>query len=438
MATLAQQLAELDSAAPQEFDAEDGFEPNALAQAQDIAREHYIDVGPSSLRKLGENELDAKYDAVKVSRDQLHDDSDEDVHASDSDDDGEDMRVDSNVQHAPPSDSESAASASASEDDDAAQVEDATTALQKTRQSDIAKGKAVSCQLQVWDALIDARIRLQKSVLATQKLPQSDGLSQKLDDPEGQEALSRFLASANALSETLFDMQERLFALSTDLSPPPRKKRKIDDADHADEDFPDRAIRERTRALSDLDAAYHPHLVTTLNKWSAKIQAVSPALFATNANAFSKRAPVAQRGVVELIDDTLAKQHDKRQAENDTQGYDDTDFYQTLLRDVIESRGGMAGAEPWMLQKQRKVKKVVDTKASKGRKLRYTVHEKLKHFMVPVANAAWHDEQIDELFASLLGKGFEDGPAKQQAKANGDDGQPLDVHVAADGFRLFG
>jgi protein AATF/BFR2 len=35
------------------------------------------------------------------------------------------------------------------------------------------------------------------------------------------------------------------------------------------------------------------------------------------------------------------------------------------------------------------------------------VHEKLQNFMVPVpVHGVWHEEQIDELFASLLGKGF--------------------------------
>ena len=33
---------------------------------------------------------------------------------------------------------------------------------------------------------------------------------------------------------------------------------------------------------------------------------------------------------------------------------------------------------------------------------------------VPVSRGAWHEEQIDELFASLLGKGFE-GAAEEMA-----------------------
>jgi protein AATF/BFR2 len=52
--------------------------------------------------------------------------------------------------------------------------------------------------------------------------------------------------------------------------------------------------------------------------------------------------------------------------------FDDTDFYQKILRDIIDSRGDSNGGEDWMVsQKQKKAKKKVDTKASKGRKLRF-------------------------------------------------------------------
>jgi protein AATF/BFR2 len=49
--------------------------------------------------------------------------------------------------------------------------------------------------------------------------------------------------------------------------------------------------------------------------------------------------------------------------------FDDTDFYQSLLRDIIASK---TGEEDWAIEQTRKrkeKKKVVDTKASKGRKL---------------------------------------------------------------------
>jgi protein AATF/BFR2 len=60
---------------------------------------------------------------------------------------------------------------------------------------------------------------------------------------------------------------------------------------------------------------------------------------------------------------------------------------------------------------------------------RYEVHEKIQNFMVPVPLGAgvWHEAQTDELFASLLGKGY---------KMTEDDVE--EVGPPDNGFRLFG
>jgi protein AATF/BFR2 len=66
---------------------------------------------------------------------------------------------------------------------------------------------------------------------------------------------------------------------------------------------------------------------------------------------------------------------------------------------------------------------------------RYETHEKLQSFMVPihVAQGGWHEEQVDELFASLFGKGEGDGEGD-----GGDDGVLGNgVRVDAE-FRVFG
>jgi protein AATF/BFR2 len=57
--------------------------------------------------------------------------------------------------------------------------------------------------------------------------------------------------------------------------------------------------------------------------------------------------------------------------EEDMEIFDDTDFYQQLLRDVIDAKSG-ANADWIAMQRERKAtkKKQVDTKASKGRKIR--------------------------------------------------------------------
>jgi protein AATF/BFR2 len=52
--------------------------------------------------------------------------------------------------------------------------------------------------------------------------------------------------------------------------------------------------------------------------------------------------------------------------------------------------------------------------------------------MVPVpVPGAWHDEQVDELFASLLGKGFDN------IALNAEEPQ-VQRDIAVGGFRVFG
>lgn len=146
----------------------------------------------------------------------------------------------------------------------------------------------------------------------------------------------------------------------------------------------------------------HPHLVQTLTKWSSKIQAVAPSvLLPANRGAFSSKSNAQSlKSAVQHVDETLGSDYDKLLARTrvyrgkgarlgkdvvvadreeeapslDVEVFDDTDFYQQLLRDVIDSRvngSGIRGADDWMVvQKQKKAKKKVDTKASKGRKLR--------------------------------------------------------------------
>ncbi|XP_074660087.1 protein AATF-like [Tubulanus polymorphus] len=102
----------------------------------------------------------------------------------------------------------------------------------------------------------------------------------------------------------------------------------------------------------------------------------------------------------------------------DPEIFDDNDFYHQLLRELIERKTSaitdpVALSRQWMeIQKLRsKMKKKVDTKASKGRKIRYDVHPKLVNFMAPVDNSTWSDETRNELFSSLFGKRFADQEA---------------------------
>jgi protein AATF/BFR2 len=91
--------------------------------------------------------------------------------------------------------------------------------------------------------------------------------------------------------------------------------------------------------------------------------------------------------------------------------YDDTTLYKTLLNQLVEQRkmdsgrtsGGDSAPAQWVV-KEAKMRKIVDTKASKGRKMRFTVHEKLQNFMAPEDRGSWEEQAVDRFFGTLLGQ----------------------------------
>lgn len=97
--------------------------------------------------------------------------------------------------------------------------------------------------------------------------------------------------------------------------------------------------------------------------------------------------------------------------EYDREIYDDNDFYHQLLRELIEVKSSDL-TDPIQLSKQwiqlqnlrSKMKRKVDTRATKGRKVRYTIHNKLVNYMAPVDEQRWHEDAKIELFNSLFGK----------------------------------
>ncbi|KXN81546.1 Protein bfr2 [Leucoagaricus sp. SymC.cos] len=481
--SLAQQLAQLDQPAPVDLDPEDlavherGSDDEGRATST-AAREHYFEVGPSSLRKLHDSVSDSKYEGVKTSRKKLmeildkeedeaeedEDESEEDEEGLDSEQEddavegpeesGRDEEIDSEVEEdeeqLPERTATSQAPTRKSQEPPSTEV--LTNSLQRTREEDLRKGKAVVRQMSLWDSLLDARIRLQKTATTVNKVTSVCSRS-ILESAECQESLRKYLEASILLAEDLFELQEMVLSMNEVATSPPRKKRRIQEDDTLE------SYTAYFDAASDstakLEQAVHPWLVQTLTKWSAKIQAVAPSvLLPSNRNAFSKNSQNV-KSAVQMVDEALldhprllaktrlARGKTKSEAadgKEDNEIFDDTDFYQQLLRDVIEFRGdGAGGADDWMaLQREKKAKKKMDTKASKGRKLRYEVHEKLQNFMVPVPVASsWHEEQIDELFTSLLGKGFESTLVDDAPLLDAERTVEVDEAIRG-GFRVFG
>jgi protein AATF/BFR2 len=192
----------------------------------------------------------------------------------------------------------------------------------------------------------------------------------------------------------------------------------------------------------------------TLEKWSAKVRG------STSLPLSHKLNPTAlQQSITSVIQDQLASsdhlirrtkiprscapvQRDLKLAE-DPNIYDDANFYQLLLKELVDQRrveslsAPAAGAEAgkamqWTAIKEAKTRKNVDTKASKGRKMRYTVHEKLQNFMAPEDRGRWEPDAIDRFFGTLLGQKMTLAEADVE-----DDEEENRVPLEEEGLMLF-
>jgi len=133
----------------------------------------------------------------------------------------------------------------------------------------------------------------------------------------------------------------------------------------------------------------------------------------------------------------------KSKVTEDVNIYDDADFYQLLLKELVDQRmvdsnssvAPVGGSErpiaQWTAVKEAKTKKNVDTKASKGRKMKFTVHEKLQNFMAPEARGNWEQDRIDRFYSTLLGQQMTLG--EDEAEGSDEDDEPL----ADEGLAFF-
>jgi len=129
--------------------------------------------------------------------------------------------------------------------------------------------------------------------------------------------------------------------------------------------------------------------------------------------AQTKAAGLFTAGAVAEEEEEVEEEGEEGEGEGeggvDLEAFDDSELYQQLLRDYIQAVGPGGNLDPAAVAamgrslSRKSKKKKVDTKASKGRKLRYAVHPKLEHFMFPVPVGECGMD-VDRLFASLPGR----------------------------------
>jgi protein AATF/BFR2 len=336
--------------------------------------------------------------------------------------------------------------------------------MSQSIKSDIEKGKQVKNQISLCDSLLDLRIRIQKAVNVANQLPQFDTFSyfnSKNEEAEKKvdEAKKETLDLINDLLEIRGDLTENNKELKKVVPNTNKRKRDINDDD---------LMNDLWEEINEYNNDFAKYQNNILEKWNRKVQtttgiqkqfkAVNQSIVSQFEQLLADKERLIKRTQLKRSDyKSLGKQEvekkeeeehvDQHLANYDPEIFDDTDFYQQLLKELIESRMSetddpIALSMKWAtfkaLQQKNKKKKVVDTKASKGRKIRYHVHEKIQNFMVPIEMGTWHEEMTNELFKSLFGRNTaKPEEEKEEEKIdliNADDGKL----TTTDGLRIFG
>lgn len=293
---------------------------------------------------------------------------------------------------------------------------------------DVAKGEAIAHQRSSFDALLNTRIHLQKGIIAMNSFSSQD--ISTLEDDRMASVVSNAEAAALRLWNGLDELRQALQP-----SPPPAKKRHVSPATHSTSTA---AMWERMQSH---EAQFIPTRRATLTKWSSRLQPLAVDRGRATLSGTSDYTPLTT-----VLDQHLAAPNRARllarsrvprscapvqaaaQIPSDPEIYDDADFYATLLRELVDRRmtdraSGSAGmllnhndsnpaaaaassssSRLLPFARDRKPRGQVDTRASKGRKMRYAVHEKLQNFMAPEDRGSWGERQTAELFAGLLGQ----------------------------------
>lgn len=305
----------------------------------------------------------------------------------------------------------------------------------------INKGVCVQNQLQIWEKLLEVRIHSQKMLIKANSLPQPTKFEQlKSENAEFSELANDTVDKVSTLVSQMRDLQSLLMKQYSETKEISLKRKPI----NVDND----SEVKRKRFADQLEKDYSnfkDYQYSVISKWHDRTKVLTPGSIKTqkqqgnidvlrkiegvlaNREELIKKSQLLKGGY-ELFDKNTGtieqkqsgasmngEENDEAENLNDesiysTEVYDDTDFYHTQLRELIEYKTSSSSNANEMakqfaeLQKLRKkMKKAVDTRASKGRKIRYVVHNKLVSFMAPNDPANWTDEQRDELFKSLFG-----------------------------------
>jgi len=324
-------------------------------------------------------------------------DDDEDGNSDEEEESGDDDEMDDSSDSDAESDDEASenesADMNAGEVDDKLAIDDSILKVEET-DSSYFKGLAVVSQLATWDKLLEQRILLQKMLTKVNTFPLDIKEFMETEDQEHRDLVKQAGKSLTKLVHKSGQLKNAM------------ERKGVEEytvvGDNIDE------------WLIDVAKTSEDGRRDLITKWSDRTQRVG-AMGNMNTSALEQIDQI-MNNVPRMVKRTRVKRVDctvlgGRKVKEEMNLFDDSDFYHHLLRELIEKKttansdSAEVGKQWLQIQKLRaKLKKKVDTKASKGRKVRYDIHTKLVNFMAPTNQQnQMTDSARNELFSSLFG-----------------------------------
>lgn len=287
------------------------------------------------------------------------------------------------------------------------QEQDILKNLKQHKDEDFLKGQAVKNQRALWDKSLELRFLLQKAFSNSNRLPKEPIKSSFCELDKGVEvAYSDLITSSKNTLNSLLELQDALLENNKHIVQATDGTAKLLDSSRIsntqnenDEDWSRVAqMHQRIGAFRD----------KSIDKWHRKTQvttgaaAIKGKLQAFNQNisdqvAAYMRDPSRMLNQMQLrrstvhvfgmvIDESKSKGQEAQAEGGDPELLDDSEFYQQLLKEFFETIDPNSSETAFYALKklQTKKRKIVDRRASKSRKIRYTIHEKIVNFMTPM------------------------------------------------------
>ncbi|KAK4379459.1 hypothetical protein RND71_001321 [Anisodus tanguticus] len=304
--------------------------------------------------------------------------------------------------------------------------------LTRHKDEDLLKGQAVKNQKALWDKTLELRFLLQKAFSNSNRLPQEPVRSSFCDSEDTvNEAYSDLVTSSRKTLDSILELQEVLLeknpsiTQSMDVNSGKRSKLLEDSIKSNGE------VDEDWQKISQMHSRMAAFRDKSIDKWQRKTQVTSgAAAIKGKLQAFNQDISQQVAGYMRDPSKMIKGMQQSRSAvalfgtvpvatgngegtniDGDPELLDDSEFYQQLLKEFFEAVDPASSETAFYALKrlQTKKRKIVDRRASKSRKIRYNIHEKIVNFMAPQQPVNL-PEMAPKLFENLFSGGSNHRP----------------------------